>query len=350
MRALGRVGLAAAPLFLLTGCAIEPVTRQAKDIHTLYFTTLYLAIAIFLGVVGAILWSVVRYRKRPGDDTLPPQVHGNTTAEVIWTVIPIVIVLILFAMSHSTLRSVDKLSADSETAAVIHVRGYQWFWEFDYGQDADGNSRVLSGSNGEPPQMVVPAGETIRIVQTSDNVHHSFFVPHFLFKRDVIAGKPNTFEFRVDIPGTYLGQCAELCGTLHADMIFSVKAVSRAEFQAFLDDFPSERCPPDAKPANPLELASPSGKIAFDKPCLVAPAGTPVTIKYTHGGGTGQPHNVAIKRESPEQVLYGLPDAKTIGDGETFDYKVPPLPAGSYQFFCQVHPGMKGEYLVKEGP
>jgi cytochrome c oxidase subunit 2 len=153
---------------LLTGCAVEPVTEQGEKIKSLYDATLILAVAIFVGVVGAILWSIVRYRKKPGDDTLPPQFHGNTTAEVIWTVIPIIIVLILFAMSYSTLRAVEKVSADEETAAVIHVRGFQWFWEFDYGAGEGGSPRVLSGSNGESPQMVVPAGETIRIVQTSD--------------------------------------------------------------------------------------------------------------------------------------------------------------------------------------
>ena len=351
MRALGRVGQAAVPLLLLTGCAAEPVTKQAKQINSLYYTTTAIAVIIWLGVTGAIVWSIVKFRRQPGDDVLPPQTHGNTTAEIIWTAIPILIVLVLFAMSYSTLRAVDKVSADADTAAVIHVRGYQWFWEFDYGADAEGNDRVLSGSNGEAPTLVVPSGENVRVVMTSDNVLHSWFVPNFLFKKDVLVGKANEFEFRVDIPGEYRGQCAELCGTLHAEMVFNVKAVSRPEFQKFLDDFPTPGCKGDEKPAAKLELTSPPGKIAFDKPCVVAPANQPVTLTYRHEGGTGAPHNVAIRAgdDPGADVRFGLPEAKTINDNQSIDYSIPPLPAGKYTFFCQVHPGMKGEYLVKEG-
>lgn len=350
MRALGRVGRAAVPLLLLTGCAVEPVTKQSKEISALYYTTLTLAVLIWAGVVGAILYAVVRFRRRPGDDTLPPQVHGNTTAEIIWTAIPIVIVLVLFAMSYSTLRSVDKVSADADTAAIVHVRGYQWFWEFDYGPDADGDN-VVTGSNGDTPVFVVPAGETVRVVMTSDNVLHSWFVPNFLFKKDVLLGKANEFEFRVDIPGTYKGQCAELCGTGHADMVFEVRAVSRAEFDKFLADLKGQLCDPATPASATLEIASPPGQIAFDKTCLVAPAGQPVKLTYRHEGGTDAAHNVAIRagQDPGADVRFGLPQAATIDDNQSIDYTVPALPAGSYTFFCQVHPGMKGEYLVKEG-
>jgi cytochrome c oxidase subunit 2 len=351
VRALGRLGPAAVPLLLLTGCAAEPVTKQAKQINSLYYTTTVIAIVIWLGVTGAILYSIVRYRRRPGDDVLPPQTHGNTTVEVIWTVIPIIIVLVLFAMSYSTLRSVDTVSADEKTAAVIHVRGYQWFWEFDYGSDEQGE-RVITGSNGETPVLVVPTGETVRVVMTSDNVLHSWFVPNFLFKKDVLVGKANVFEFQVDVPDTYKGQCAELCGTDHSKMTFEVTAVTRAEFDEFLANFPRQGCTGDEQPSTTLEIASPSGTIAFDKPCLVAAANQPVTITYRHEGGTGAPHNVAIRAgQGPgDDVRFGLPQATTIGDGQSTDYKVPALPAGGYTFFCQVHPGMKGEYLVKEAP
>lgn len=355
MRALGRHALAAVPLLLLTGCAAEPVTKQAKEINTLYTTTTAIAIVIWLGVTGAILWSIVRFRRKPGDDVLPPQTHGNTTAEIIWTVIPVIIVLILFVMSYATLRSVDKVSADpKDTAAIIHVRGYQWSWEFDYGPDANGTPRVVaSGQNGEPPTMVVPYGETVQVVLTSDNVLHSWFVPNFLFKKDVLVGKANRFEFRVDVPGTYKGQCAELCGTDHAKMTFEVKAVSRADFDKFLATVEPPGCKGDEQASATLEIASPPGKIAFDKQCLVAPAGQPVTIKYTHQGGTGQPHNVAIRsgQEPGQDVRFGGPTgpARTINDNQSIEYKPPALPAGRYIFYCEVHPLMRGEYLVKEG-
>lgn len=344
MRPLRRLGVPAG--LLLTGCASEPVTTQGKQIESLYYTTLALAVLIFVGVVGTALWSVFRYRRKPGDDTLPPQVHGNTTAEIIWTVIPIVIVLVLFAMSYTTLRSVDKRSGDDEIAALIHVRGYQWFWEFDYGDDRV----VAQGADGKAPVLAVPAGETVRVVMTSDNVNHAWFVPNFLFKKDVIVGKPNTFEFRVDVPGRYKGQCAELCGTRHADMVFEVLALQRPQFEEYLEkNVPPRGCKGDERPQAAVEVNSPPGAVAFDKNCLVVPANRPFTVKYDHLGGLGQPHNVAIRQPQTGAVVFGIPQAALINDNQSITYRPAPLAPGSYEFFCQVHPGMKGQLLAKEG-
>ncbi len=351
-----RAGLAVTVALLLSGCAraglAEPITPQADRIESLYVIVYYIAAAIFLGVMGAILYAVVKFRKKPGDDVLPPQTHGNTTAEVIWTVLPLLIVLILFGMSYSTLQFVDDKKAAKDLAAVINVRGIQWGWEFDYGND-----KVVSGgsADAEPPTLVIPTGEDIRLVLTSDNVIHAFYVPNFLFKRDVVPGRQNQFDFRVNIPGTYGGQCAEFCGTEHAKMTFRVKAVARAEFDTFIEGLSGDGCQGDtSEPSAELALESPADKIQFvdvanKKPtkCLKAPADTPVAITYTNGGGA--PHNVAVVTggaSNPTKTHLGLPEAKLLPSG-TIVYQVPALPAGQYTFFCQVHPIMAGTYLVQ---
>ncbi|HVE63332.1 MAG TPA: cytochrome c oxidase subunit II [Mycobacteriales bacterium] len=351
-----RAGIGVLAAFLLSGCArtglVEPITPQADRIESLYVIVYYLAVLIFLGVLGAILYACVKFKKMPGDDVLPPQTHGNTMAEVIWTAIPLVIVLVLFAMSYTTLRVVDDAKPIKDLAAVINVRGIQWGWEFDYGND-----KVVAGgsSDDEAPTLVVPVGEDIRLVLTSDNVIHAFYVPNFLFKRDIVPGRQNQFDFRVDIPGTYGGQCAEFCGTEHAKMTFQVKAVPRAAFDSFIEELSGDGCQGDeSQPSAELALASPANQIRFidvtskeQEKCLKAPADTPVKIAYDNGGG--QPHNVAVVTGSaskPEKTHLGLPDAKVIPEG-SITYDVPALPAGQYTFFCQVHPIMAGTYLVQ---
>jgi len=351
-----RAGLGAAAALLLSGCArtglVEPVTPQADRIESLYVIVYYLAAVIFLGVLGAILYACVKFRKKPGDDVLPPQTHGNTAAEVIWTALPLLIVLILFAMSYSTLRVVDDAKPVKDLAAVINVRGIQWGWEFDYGND-----KVVAGgaSDDEAPTLVVPVGQDIRLVLTSDNVIHAFYVPQFLFKRDIVPGRQNQFDFRVDIPGTYGGQCAEFCGTEHAKMTFQVKAVSREKFDQFIEGLSGDGCQGDeSEPSAELALESPANQIRFidvaskeQEKCLKAPADTPVKLTYSNGGG--QPHNVAVvtgTASNPTETHIGLPDAAVIDSGST-TYDVPALPAGQYTFFCQVHPIMAGTYLVQ---
>lgn len=351
-----RAALALAAIAVLTGCArtglAEPVTAEGEKIEDLYVVVYYIAAAIWLGVTGAIIYAVVRFRKRAGDDELPPQSHGNTLAEIIWTAIPLVIVLILFAMSYSTLRVIDKAKPVTDLAAVINVRGIQWGWEFDYGND-----KVVAGgaSDEEPPTLVVPVGEDVRLVMTSDNVIHAFYVPNFLFKRDIVPGRQNQFDIRVDIPGTYGGQCAEFCGTEHAKMTFRLKAVTRAEFDTFVEELSGDSCQGDeSQPSAELALSSPDNQIRFvdaqsqeQERCLKAPADTEVKIKYTNGGGA--PHNVAVisgSPSSPKETYLGLPEAKTIDKGE-ITYTVPALPAGNYTFYCQVHPIMSGTYLVQ---
>jgi cytochrome c oxidase subunit 2 len=345
-RHLRLIAAAAAPL-LLSACAQQPMSKQGEKIYSLYNITLGIAVLIGVGVIGMILLSCVRYRKQPGDDTLPPQTHGNTTFEIIWTAVPTVIVLALFAMSFATIRAIDNV--ENKHAAVIEVKGYQWSWTFDYGTNAAG-TRVLvkTAKNTDPPQLMVPVGETVHIEERSDNVMHSFFVPAFLFKRDLIPGKANGFDLTVTAPGIYKGQCAELCGTEHALMTFTVKAVGRAEFDKWFNEFtpPRPECTETGKAATEIEITSPNGRAEFDQECVYAKAGEKITINFVNGGG--MPHNVAIVKGTDvgSSVLAAGP---IVNDGsEKSVTDVPAQPAGDdYTFFCQVHPLMQGRYVVQ---
>ncbi|HEU0131498.1 MAG TPA: cytochrome c oxidase subunit II [Mycobacteriales bacterium] len=351
MRHVGRrprLRLAAAALlpFLLSSCAQHPASEQGAKVYTLYNIVLAIALLIGVGVVGMILLSCVRYRKRPGDDELPPQTHGNTTFEIIWTALPTLVVLSLFAMSFVTIRAIDKPNV--KRAAVVEVRGYQWTWTFDYGTNAAG-TRVVVRQEGpdKPPEMVVPVGETVHIEERSDNVIHSFFVPRFLFKRDVVPGKANGFDLTVSSPGVYGGQCAELCGTDHALMTFTVRAVGRTEFDKWFAEFKPFRpkCEETGKATSDVTITSPENLAEFTEKCAYVKAGAPTKLTFKNGGGLQ--HNVAVYDGSITSG--GKLIAKTeIIQGGTVTAEVPALKTGGdYNYFCQVHPQMEGRWVVQ---
>jgi len=197
------------------------------------FTVVGLVVAVL--VWGLILFAIVRWRRRPGDDT-PPQFHNNYGLEIAWTIVPLVIVAALFVYTYRAEARVDALVA--HPAVVVAVRAYRWGWNFAYA----GGPVVGGASNGpveggnaatKPPQLVLPLGETTRIELTSDDVTHGFWVPDFLFKRDAIPGMINAFDLRPDKLGTYLGRCSQFCGYDHALMTFTVRVVTPRAFAAW---------------------------------------------------------------------------------------------------------------------
>jgi cytochrome c oxidase subunit 2 len=343
-----RLGAATLAMLALPACAEKPATTQGKDISTLYNIVLVIATVIALGVIGMILLACVRYRKQPGDDTLPPQTHGNTTFEIIWTLVPTIIVLALFAMSFVAIRAIDKKANASDYGAIVEVRGFQWAWTFDYGNNPAGTHVLVKTlSNDDPPQLIVPVGEKIHIEERSDNVIHSFFIPAFLFKRDVVPGRANGFDFTVEAPGVYKGQCAELCGTEHAKMTFTVKAVGRAEFDQWFTTFkpPRPKCDETGQATTKPTISSVPGQAQWVNVCAYVTAGQPLTFTLQHGGG--QPHNLAIvdgDTLDPKKVIAAT---KIIQSGSA-SVNVPALKAGGdYSYFCQVHPTMEGRIVVQ---
>jgi cytochrome c oxidase subunit 2 len=342
------------------------VTEQGAKIRELYTIVFLIAVVIFFVVEGLILWTVFRYRRKPGDDVLPAQTHGNNIAEAVWTIVPTLIVAFLFVISWQTLNAVDAVS-DNPTTRIRAVAG-QFQWKFDY-LDATGEKVLYEQllPQGEGGGMYVPAGRQIRLSLESPDVIHAFYVPQFLFKRDVVPGRINTFDFNVDpnmagpLPEgqTFNGQCAELCGSGHYTMLFQVKALSPADFDKWLADQiatanATPAPPPSAAPggsgpppsgapaAGPTLQVSASG-IAYEQKELTAPADTPFKIAFDNKDA-GVPHNVAIHQGSPtgQEVFKG----EIFAGVATKTYDVPALPAGAYAFVCTVHPTMTGTLTV----
>jgi cytochrome c oxidase subunit II len=325
---------------LLAGCLLPPApkTDAGQDVFNLYLIVLGLAALVFIGVEGFILYAVVRYRRRPGDEVLPEQLHGNNTVEIIWTAIPTVIVFILFFFSMLTLGEVEA-SSDVERATTVEVEAFSWGWNFRYE-----NGATASGSAAEPPTLALPVQEPVRLRLTSVDVNHAFYVPDFLIKRDVIdfgpAGLPNELTFTITEAGTYAGQCAEFCGTQHAEMVFTIDAMPRGDFDAYVQALAEGEPPPGGgggECATTVQLAAVE-TIQFDTDALEAPAGEDFCIELTNNDTV--PHDVGIV-----ETDYNGDDVQP---GETITYVIPALDAGEYTFYCTLHPVMEGTLTVSE--
>jgi cytochrome c oxidase subunit 2 len=212
----------------------NPATRAEHSTLHLWQGTFITAIVVGALVWGLIFWSVLRYRKRQGDDELPKQVREHIPLELTYTAIPIVIVVVIFFF---VVRSENKVDATVKNPAVaVKVEGFQWGWRFTYLNRPNGTplGSPIVGDQNNPPVLTLPVGETVQLQLVSDDVAHSFYVPDFLFKRDLIPGVDNTVDFYIQRRGTFQGHCAEFCGQYHALMGFTVKAESQADFQTFV--------------------------------------------------------------------------------------------------------------------
>ncbi|MGH9152381.1 MAG: aa3-type cytochrome oxidase subunit II [Acidimicrobiales bacterium] len=205
-------------------------SRQGRDIFRLWQGSMWAAVAVGVLVWALILYAVVRFRRRPGDDGVPTQTHANIPLEVLYTATPLVIVAVLFAVNIRTQDRVDRLSDDP--AVTIEVTAFQWQWRFRY---REAGIEVV-GTAEEDPVMVLPAGETVRLILRTTDVIHSFYVPAFLYKRDTVPGITNEVDLEVLEEGRYDGRCAEFCGLLHDRMDFVVEAVAPERFDRWLAD------------------------------------------------------------------------------------------------------------------
>ncbi|MEO8469106.1 MAG: cytochrome c oxidase subunit II [Chloroflexota bacterium] len=326
----------------------DAVTAQGREVRGLYNIVFAIAVAIFLLVEGLIVWSVLRYRRRPSDTELPVQTHGNNMVEVIWTVIPTVIVLYMFVISWQTLNHVDAVSAQPDIR--IHAIAGQFQWQFEY-LDQDGKKvatqlapayDVDTGLGG----MAVPVGRSVQVTLDSPDVIHAFYVPQFLFKRDVVPGMTNKFEFNVDVTEAgqvFRGQCAELCGTGHRKMLFNVIALSQGDYDTWLRALiEKSNATPAPLPSGTVLNVTAEG-IKFDSASLEVPADAPFAIAFTNKDPAGVTHDIDIQ-DSSGTVLQ---KQETIDGGTSANYTYTPLPAGTYTFFCSIHANMTGTLTVK---
>jgi cytochrome c oxidase subunit 2 len=237
------VGLAVAAPVVLGGCNFYPtygasrgVTKQGQDTFRLYSGMMTTGIIVGGAVFLLILWTVLRYRRR--SDEMPRQFHENVPIEVIYTVVPILIVAVLFLFTVLTENNVDAIvtpganfTSTGAPVVEITVTAFQWGWRFDYPRlDVGVAGETTNGPNNHGPQMVVPVGQTVQITLVSDDVIHGFYLRDFNFSRYALPGVVNHFDFNVLHAGTYNGQCTQICGLYHSEMLFSVRSVSPAAF------------------------------------------------------------------------------------------------------------------------
>jgi cytochrome c oxidase subunit 2 len=220
----------------------EPISDQAERMLTLWQGSWIAAFAVGIVVWGLIIWAVLFHRKR--SDDLPPQVRYNMPIEILYTAVPFVIIGVLFYFTARDQNFVEKVTKDP--AVVVDVTGFQWSWQFDYREkDAAGQETVASvvgtpvdpnATTGAKPVLTIPADKTVRVRLHANDVIHSFWVPALLYKKDVMPGYTNEFEFTARKLGTYEGRCAELCGVDHSRMLFQLKVVSVADYEKFIAD------------------------------------------------------------------------------------------------------------------
>jgi cytochrome c oxidase subunit 2 len=187
--------------------------------------------ALCVGVLvwGLIFYAIFRFRRR-SEDEIPVQTRYNLPMEILYTVAPVVVVLVFF---HFVIDNQDKIDKHTRADHVVQVVGQQWSWTFNYYKDdaLGGQTTVYeAGTPAQLPTLYLPVGESVQFILNSPDVIHSFWVPAFSYKLDVIPGRQNTFTMTPIRQGTFEGKCAELCGTYHSRMLFNVKVVSHQVF------------------------------------------------------------------------------------------------------------------------
>lgn len=222
-------------LFAAAGCgaidSFNPVTRQGLSIANLFVVVLVISAVIFLLVAGLLVYILFRYRGRPGEPD-PAQVHGNRNLEIVWTVAPALILVVLFFLGLQTMNTVN---ATDPSALRIKVIGHQWWWEFQY------PDRGVVTAN----EVHVPVGVPLKFELESADVIHSFWVPKLGWKKDAIPGKTNDMWVQFDQPGVYDGPCTEYCGLQHAWMRIRLVALTAEQFDAWIEQ--QRRSAPDRR-------------------------------------------------------------------------------------------------------
>jgi cytochrome c oxidase subunit 2 len=241
------VPAAASIMLFLSGCSqqefergllpgVPGVTNHTDRITGQWVTSWTVLWAVGILAWGLMIWALIVYRRRKGETGLPVQLRYNNPIETLFTVVPLILVLGFFAFAARDLAAIEEPIANPDV--TIQVVGKQWSWDFNY---VDANvyySGIQSqfegeeGSEAELPILYLPVNKTVQIDLSSRDVIHSFWVIDFLYKKDMFPGRTNHMYFTPQVEGTYKGKCAELCGEFHSMMLFNVKVVSQAEYDA----------------------------------------------------------------------------------------------------------------------
>ena len=233
--------LALIGLALLSSCSSESVPTFGFDRgitsvtdHSLPVWQLFWVLAVIVGIftAGLIFWSIAFHRRKGNE--MPKQTQYNVPTEIAYTLIPIVLVAILFAFTARAETAITKVSPASATNVHdITVNGIQWSWQFTYAEA--GPKATVTGTPENPPILYMPLNEPVRFTITATDVDHSFYIPAFMIQRMNIPGAPSQLEFTAKKLGEYPGRCAMHCGRNHSGMRFTVKVVSASEYQSYIN-------------------------------------------------------------------------------------------------------------------
>lgn len=212
---------------------VDPASVTADDVHSLYKLIFWLSLVVFVGVQFAVVYLSLRYRRKKSDTKRPPQVHGHKQLELVWTVIPAIVLLVLLIPTLSTLFDHDAQA--QEGSLQVDVYGKQWWWEFHLGEDEVQNGQNLEVTTAN--EIVIPVNRNTVFNLYSNNVIHSFWVPQLSGKLDVIPGHVNSFSITPTETGEFYGECAEYCGAQHAWMRFKITVVSEEEFYGWVNNW-----------------------------------------------------------------------------------------------------------------
>ncbi len=236
------------------------VSRNGRDIWWLYLLISIPAAVVFIGVEGLLLVIIWKWRRsKLPSDYRPPQWSGHTFLELGWTVIPFLIVTLVGAASFHVMQQDEVVPAASEGTVEIHIVAHQFGWKYEYSNGVVIDQEL--GNSADP--MVIPVGRFVRLKLDATDVIHSFWVPAITGKTDAVPGYSNYTWMKVNEPGEWRGQCTELCGVDHAQMLIIVKAVPEAEFQSWLSHqkyvqtHPSPKASPSPSPSPPAASPSP---------------------------------------------------------------------------------------------
>lgn len=224
---------------VLTSCKNGSVYGYESDLSSVNEVSWHLWRGAWLtaGVVGIftailILWPIIRHRRKDGDPQYPKQTQYNVPVEVIYTVVPFIIIAVLF---YFTARDESQITAKEPTKVMhtIDVTGIQWSWQFGYKDGGD--KAVVTGTPANPPTLVLPQGERVAFNLYSNDVVHGFWIPAFMIQLQTLPGKTNHLEFTANKIGEYPGRCNILCGRNHSQMVFKVKVVTPAEYKSYVE-------------------------------------------------------------------------------------------------------------------
>lgn len=261
--------------FLLSGCglenlsALDPKGPVADKQLSLIIISLSVMIGVFVVVAIIYVYVLIRFRKRPGQTGVPKQVEGSHKLEIIWTVIPFILLFVIAVPTVKYAFELDRDYSKDPNALQVKVTGHQFWWEFEYM-----NEKIVTAQD-----LVIPTGRTVAFHLESADVIHSFWVPALGGKKDTNPGMTNMLALRADEPGVYYGKCAELCGASHALMDFKVKAVTPEEFDRWVA---SMKAPNTATASAQYQ----EGEQIFKKSCIGCHAVYDPQTKQVAGGKT----------------------------------------------------------------